>query len=41
MFHNPMTEAMEDVALAHATKEGEGTEMIVKQEVFSILEGNA
>jgi hypothetical protein len=41
IFHGLMIEAMEDVALVHAIKEGEGTETIDKQEVFSILEGNA
>ena len=41
IFHDLMIEAMEDVALVHAIKEGEGSETIDKREVFSILEGNA
>ncbi len=41
IFHDLMIEAMEDVALVHAIKEGEDTESISKQEVFNILEGNA
>ena len=41
IFHDLMIEAMEDVALVQAIKEGEGTESIDKQEVFGILEGNA
>ena len=41
IFHDLVIEAIEDVALAHAIKEGEETETIDRQEVFSILEGNA
>ena len=41
IFHDLMIEAMEDVAMVQAIKEGEGSETIDKQEVFSILEGNA
>ena len=41
IFHDLLVEAMEDVALVHAIKEGEETESIGKQEVFNILEGNA
>lgn len=41
IFHDLMIEAMEDVALVHAIKEGEGSETIDKQEIFSILEGHA
>ena len=41
IFHDLMIEAMEDVALVRAIKEGEGSETIDKQEVFSILDGNA
>jgi hypothetical protein len=41
IFHDVMIEAMEDMALVHAIKEGEETETVSKDEVFSILEGNA
>ena len=41
IFHDLMLEAMEDMALVHAIKEGEDTETISKQELLNILEGNA
>ena len=41
IFHDLMVEAMEDLALVQAIKEGEDTETISKQEVLDILEGNA
>jgi hypothetical protein len=41
IFHDLIIEALEDIALAHAIKEGEDTETISKQEILSILEGNA
>ena len=41
IFQEMMIEALEDVALAHAIKEGEETETVSRQEVFDILEGNA
>jgi len=41
IFHDLMIEAMEDVALVRAIKEGEGSETIDKQEVLSILEANS
>jgi hypothetical protein len=41
IIHDLMIEALEDMALVHAIKEGEGSETIDKQEIFSILEGNA
>jgi len=41
IFHDLMLEAMEDMALVHAIKEGEDTETISKKEILNILEGNA
>lgn len=41
IFHDLIVEAMEDTALVHAIKEGEDTETISKQEILTILEGNA
>lgn len=41
IFHDLIIEALEDLALAHAIKEGEDTDTISKQEILSILEGNA
>jgi len=41
LFYELMTEAMEDMALVRAIKEGENTKSISRVEVFSILEGKA
>jgi hypothetical protein len=41
LFYELMTEAMEDIALVRAIKEGEATESVTRAEVFSILEGKA
>lgn len=36
-----IVEAIEDIALAHAIREGEGTKPVSKQEIFTLLEGRA
>lgn len=41
VFYDIVIEAMEDVALSHAIKEGEASGTASKQEVFDILEGRA
>jgi len=41
LFFELMAEAMEDMALVRAIKEGEATEAASRAEVFSILEGKA
>jgi len=41
LFYELMTEAMEDMALVRAIKEGENTKSVSRAEVFSILEGKA
>ena len=41
IFQELIIEAMEDMAIVHAIKEGEDSETVSKKEVFSILEGNA
>lgn len=41
IFQEIIIEAMEDIALVRAIKEGENTRNADKQEVFDILEGNA
>lgn len=41
VFHDLIVEAMEDIALSRAIREGEKTETINKKEVFDILEGRA
>lgn len=41
LFYELISEALEDIALVHAIKEGEVTESVSRAEVFSILEGNA
>jgi len=41
LFYELITEAMEDIALVRAIKEGEATESVSRAEVFSILEGKA
>jgi hypothetical protein len=35
-----LSEVIEDIGLAHAIKEGEGTESAGKQEIFDILQGS-
>ncbi len=39
MIYAMLSEVIEDIALARAIKEGESTESIDKQEIFSILTG--
>ncbi|MBN2373362.1 hypothetical protein JXL19_06225 [bacterium] len=39
VFHDLIAEAMEDIALVRAIKEGERTEPVSKKEIFKILEG--
>jgi Asp-tRNA(Asn)/Glu-tRNA(Gln) amidotransferase C subunit len=41
LFHDLIIEAMEDIALTNAIREGESTESVSKKEIFNILEGNA
>lgn len=41
LFYELFTEALEDIALIRAIKEGEATESVGRDEVFSILEGRA
>jgi len=41
MVHDLLVEAMEDLAMIHAIQQGEETEPISREEVFTILEGNA
>lgn len=41
IFQELIIEAMEDIALVHAIKDGEGSETVTKEEVSNILEGNA
>ena len=41
LFYELITEAIEDIALVRAIKEGEATKSVRREEVFSILEGNA
>ena len=39
VVHDLLVEAMEDLALIHAIQQGEETEAVSRDEVFSILEG--
>jgi len=39
IFHDLITEAIEDVALIRAIQEGEKTEPVSKKEILNILEG--
>ena len=39
MIHAILSEVIEDIALAHAIKEGEATESVGKDEILSILQG--
>ena len=41
VFHDLIVEAMEDLALASAIREGENTEKVDRQEIFNILDGRA
>ncbi len=41
LFQDIVVEAMEDIALSNAIREGMKTEDVSKKEIFDILEGNA
>ena len=41
LLHDAIEQALEDIALARATEEGERTELVERDEVFAILEGRA
>ena len=41
LFYDIFFEAMKDIALTNAIREGESTESVSKKEIFNILEGNA
>ena len=41
VFHELITEAIEEIALTNAIREGQRTETVSKQEVLDILEGQA
>ena len=41
LFYDIFFEAMKDIALINAIREGESTESVSKKEIFNILEGNA
>lgn len=39
LFHDTVAEAIEDIAITKAIKEGESTEFVSREEVFKIIEG--
>jgi len=41
LLHDAAEKALEDIALARATDEGAGTEIIEREEVFDLFEGKA
>ncbi len=41
LFHDIVAEAIEDIAITNAIKEGESTESISREEVFDIIEGKS
>lgn len=41
LFYDLITEALEDIALINAIKEGENSESVSRVEVFSILEATS
>ena len=41
LLHEVFAEALEDFALAEATREGRWTERVERDEVFDVLEGRA
>ena len=41
VFHELIVEAIEDIGLINAIREGQSTETVSKQEIFDILEGQA
>ena len=41
VVHDLLVEAMEDLAMIHAIREGEDTESVPRKEIFQILDGKA
>lgn len=41
VVHDLLVDAMEDLAMIHSIQEGEGTDLVSRNEVFTILEGKA
>ncbi|BBO17006.1 conserved hypothetical protein [Candidatus Brocadia pituitae] len=41
LFHDIVAEAIEDIALTNAIKEGESTESASREEIFNIIEGKS
>ena len=41
LFHELIVEAIEDIGLINAIREGQNTETVTKQEIFDILDGQA
>jgi hypothetical protein len=41
VIHKILSDVIEDIALAHAIKEGEATEAVRKQEILDIFQGQA
>lgn len=41
LFSELFTEALEDIALTHAIKEGETTKAVSKEEIYKIIEAKA
>ena len=41
VFHELIVEAIEDIGMINAIREGQNTEAVTKQEIFDILEGQA
>jgi hypothetical protein len=41
VFHELIVEAIEDIALINAIRQGQNTETVSKQEILDILEGQA
>jgi len=41
LFHDIVAEAIEDIAITNAIKEGESTEFTSREEVFKIIEGES
>jgi len=41
LFHDIVAEAIEDIAITNAIKEGESTECTSREEVFKIIEGES
>lgn len=41
VIYDILSEVVEDIALVHAIREGEGSEGVSKKEIFDILEGRA